>query len=58
MGQSNSKIHLNNQCSDISSIYDKNRIKIEKIDVSIEKKPVLIDEGSPSVLKYKTPHFR
>ncbi len=58
MGQSNSKIHLNNQRSDISSIYDKNRIKIEKIDVSIEKKPVLIDERSPSVLKYKTPHFR
>lgn len=33
-------------------------IKIERIKVKIEKKPVKIDERSSSVLKFQTPHFR
>lgn len=33
-------------------------IKIEKIKVKIENKATQIDERSPSVLKYKTPHFK
>jgi hypothetical protein len=33
-------------------------IKIEKLKVVIEKKSIKIDERSPIVLKFKTPHFR
>jgi hypothetical protein len=58
MGQSSSKINLNNKYSNFTSTSDKNRIKVEKCDVSIERKLVQIDERSSSVLKYRTPHFR
>ena len=33
-------------------------LKITKLKAFIEKKPTTVDENSPGVLKYKTPHFR
>ncbi|KAL5012261.1 hypothetical protein ScPMuIL_010812 [Solemya velum] len=36
----------------------KNRIRILNLEATIENQPTAIDEGSSSVLKYKTPNFR
>ena len=33
-------------------------LRINKLKAWIEKKPTTVDETSPGVLKYKTPHFR
>ena len=33
-------------------------LKITRLKAFIEKKPTTVDENSPGVLKYKTPHFR
>ena len=33
-------------------------LRITKLKAWIEKKPTTVDESSPGVLKYKTPHFR
>ena len=33
-------------------------LRITKMKAWIEKKPTTVDESSPGVLKYKTPHFR
>ena len=33
-------------------------IRIQELDAKIENRPTIIDEKSPAVLKYRTPHFR
>jgi len=33
-------------------------VKVVRLKVAIDKRLTIIDERSPSVLKYKTPHFR
>lgn len=33
-------------------------IRIQDLDAKIENRPTIIDEKSPAVLKYRTPHFR
>ena len=33
-------------------------IRILELDAKIENRPTIIDEKSPAVLKYRTPHFR
>lgn len=33
-------------------------VKVVRLKVAIDKRLTVIDERSPSVLKYKTPHFR
>jgi len=33
-------------------------IKVVRLKVAIDKRLTVVDERSPAVLKYKTPHFR
>jgi hypothetical protein len=33
-------------------------IRIQDLEAKIENRPTIIDEKSPAVLKYRTPHFR
>ena len=33
-------------------------IRIQELEAKIENRPTIIDEKSPAVLKYRTPHFR
>jgi len=33
-------------------------IKVIRLKVAIDKRLTVVDERSPAVLKYKTPHFR
>ena len=33
-------------------------IRIQELEAKIENRPTIIDERSPAVLKYRTPHFR
>jgi len=33
-------------------------IRILELEAAIENRPTMIDEKSPAVLKYRTPHFR
>lgn len=33
-------------------------IRIQELEAKIENRPTTIDEKSPAVLKYRTPHFR
>ncbi|CAF2087294.1 unnamed protein product [Rotaria magnacalcarata] len=33
-------------------------IRIQELDAKIENRPTIVDEKSPAVLKYRTPHFR
>ena len=35
-----------------------NGIKVIRLKVAIDKRLTVVDERSPAVLKYKTPHFR
>jgi hypothetical protein len=33
-------------------------IRIQELEAKIENRPTIVDEKSPAVLKYRTPHFR
>ena len=33
-------------------------IRIVELEAKIENRPTIVDEKSPAVLKYRTPHFR
>ena len=33
-------------------------IRIQELEAKIENRPTTVDEKSPAVLKYRTPHFR
>jgi len=33
-------------------------IRILELEATIENRPTILDEKSPAVLKYRTPHFR
>ena len=33
-------------------------LKVVRLKVAIDKRLTVVDERSPAVLKYKTPHFR
>ncbi len=60
MGQYYGKINKNIKLSDINKNVHNQMIpiKILHTEASIENHPTIIDEKSPAVLKYKTPHFR
>ena len=60
MGSSNCSKCFERKESELSLRNNKilKSIRIERIDVRIEKKKIIIDEQSDSVLKYETPHFK
>ncbi|CAF4518793.1 unnamed protein product, partial [Rotaria sp. Silwood2] len=50
------KIHYQSSQSNVTkSILP---IRIQELEAKIEPRPTIIDEKSPAVLKYRTPHFR
>ena len=52
--------HQQFQCqpSQINSTKPMLPIRIQELEAKIENRPTIVDEKSPAVLKYRTPHFR
>jgi hypothetical protein len=46
------------QPSQINSSKPMLPIRIQELEAKIENRPTIVDEKSPAVLKYRTPHFR
>ncbi len=50
--------HFQYQTSQINSTKPMLPIRIQELEAKIENRPTIVDEKSPAVLKYRTPHFR
>jgi len=50
--------HIQYQPSQSNSTKPILPIRIQELEAKIENRPTIIDEKSPAVLKYRTPHFR